>query len=707
MNKTTNPNQNKNKKSIVPPAKFQPHPQLTANPSKSLPPPPAPTPDPNSVQSPPPQFNPNSLVNGQVPPGAPPQHQSILQGQQHPQMPKLPKTPPAPENKTVMPQTNVPESDFPKICARIQKYFDICRSMYTPIHKRMRLLDAVDAGDFWKAIRAKMPPYQILPDTNYVSYIKNNLLASIYCIAKGASIQPTSEEDKDAVVNLNVGIERIWDMLDVGYYQFLAGERAALMNIGITQVGWNEDATKGAGNHLIKGMCTLKNIDPIKFMRDPFAPSLETAHYCMTYERLHKSVIENNPRYKERFKQFLATHQSVGNMAIPENYGKQYTTANASIDPDYYVLVTCWIKEHGVVSEYHTLNCSYMLYARTNIKPNDFPFAILYCNAPAGKLTGISECSKIFANNVAHNLMDSLALTVEYKNQHPPKFVSTQAGLNVQTFAKHGDEADRTFLVNGIAKDAVHFQQFPPMSMNVNNLQMGLEKGIEMMTGVDQKYTGRNTGSVITTGGVEEMLNRVTVIDEPKIMHMERYTKKLTELLLRNYLEFAPDRDYMVKDPSEPWKWKSVKVPFKQIDPDTVFDYAIDISSEMPKNKQRVAEMANDLMEKQMQYSKAGLSVDLITEEEWLMLQDLPNKEYMLKRMGIDRDQDAITSVTQVLFQYTNLVKNGMSPDDAILATANTLKQSQSGGQDQPQGETDIPAAALNSQLQQTGMSTL
>ena len=27
------------------------------------------------------------------------------------------------------------------------------------------------------------------------------------------------------------------------------------------------------------------------------------------------------------------------------------------------------------------------------------------------------------------------------------------------------------------------------------------------------RYTGRDTGSIITTGGTEEMLNRVTLID--------------------------------------------------------------------------------------------------------------------------------------------------------------------------------------------------
>ena len=71
---------------------------------------------------------------------------------------------------------------------------------------------------------------------------------------------------------------------------------------------------------------------------------------------------------------------------------------------------------------------------------------------------------------------------------------------------------------------------------------------IKSMSGVDDRYTGRDTGSIITTGGTEEMLNRVTLIDTPKIMNYERYAKRLTELTVRLMAEFSPDRVYVVKD---------------------------------------------------------------------------------------------------------------------------------------------------------------
>ena len=115
-----------------------------------------------------------------------------------------------------------------------QEHFDQGTTVYAKDFQRMRVLDMTDRGELWKAIGATFPKYQILPDTNYIAYVKNNLLASIYSVTKSAEIIPTSDKDKDICINLNVALDCLWDTENVGYYQFQAGERAALCNLGIT-----------------------------------------------------------------------------------------------------------------------------------------------------------------------------------------------------------------------------------------------------------------------------------------------------------------------------------------------------------------------------------------------------------------------------------------------------------------------------------------
>ncbi len=51
----------------------------------------------------------------------------------------------------------------------------------------------------------------------------------------------------------------------------------------------------------------------------------------------------------------------------------------------------------------------------------------------------------------------------------------------------------------------------------------------------------------------------------------------------------------------------------------------------------------------------------------------------MLERMGLQRLNNATEEVSQVLFQYADLVRKGVTPDEAILATAETLKRKRMG----------------------------
>ena len=563
---------------------------------------------------------------------------------------------------------------------KLKEHYDLCKTQYTKEHRRMQVLDLTDRGGLWEALGAKFPPYQILPDTNHVAYIKNNMVASIYTIAKCAELLPTSDKDKDIITHINVALEQEWNLTNIAKMQKQAGANAALHNIGITQIGWDENMVSG-GDTIQKGQVRAKNISPIKFMRDPFAIDLKNSGYCMTYDKYHKSVFLGNKNYRDEFKKYVESRKNSGAiLSTPEIIGAKPSTTN----DDYYTLVTFWEKVEDadgniVIDEIHTINAEAVLYIRQAIKPNRFPFAILYCNDPGDSLVGISEPARSFANTVAYNIMDSISLTSAYKNQRPPKFVSSESGLNINSFAQHANDADYTFVVNGDASKAVHYHQFPQVDPHIGEITMRLDSNIKQVSGVDERYTGRDTGSILTTGGIQDQLNRVTVIDTPKIENFEDYAKQLTELVLTNLIEFGGKRKYLVKDPEKVNTYNSVDVDFPKLDSETVFNYQINVSSELPRNKARIAEMANQLMEKQMQYQQQGESVDLITVEEWLMCQDLPMKEYMLERMGIQRMNNEIENVSQTLFEFAELTKQGMSPQDAMLAVAKSLKDKKAG----------------------------
>jgi len=552
-------------------------------------------------------------------------------------------------------------------------------SAYQPAFKRAQILDATDRGKLWKAINAKFPKYQVLPDTNHVSYIKSNLLASLYSVGRSAHLSPTSEHDQEIVRHINIMLEHIWDTQQVPYYQMLAGERAALLNLGITQVGWDNSIIRGTEDTFTKGSPTFKNIDPLKFMRDPYAIDLDTSAYCMTWDEYHKNVILRNKNYAN-FKEYLNTH----NGATPKDTIKPMTDQPNRPAKNYFRVVIHWVQKDGKVHEIHTIDSEFVLYVKEDIKPSIFPFAELYCNIPAGDVVGTSEPSKIFANSIAYNLMNSIILTAEVKNQKPPRFVNNQSQINLRDFVQHGADSDYTFIVQGDASKAVHYHQFPQVSQSAISTLGTIMQDVQLISGVDGSYTGKDTGSILTTGGIEQMLDQATLVDQPKIVNYEHYTTRLTKLVLGNLRSFGNKRSYFLKD-SKTKQYRNISVDFSELKDDTVFDYSLNISAHLPKNKQRIAQVANVIMEKQMQYNAEGQQgVSLMTPEEWLMMQDLPMQEYMLERMGIERSRDYVDKVAKVIFQYAELLDTGMKPEDALLATADAMQT----GQPSPFGAT-------------------
>lgn len=568
--------------------------------------------------------------------------------------------------------------------ADLMDHYSTGQTWYRRAFERMRLLDAADKGRLWEAIQAKFPSYQILPDTNNVSWVKDNILASIYTVCKSAQLLPSSEETVSVVAAINEWLTHYWDTKHIGYYQFLAGERAALTNVGITQVGWNSLAADPE-NLSGTGAPVLKNIDPMQFVRDPFADSLLTSGWCYTWGPYHASVFKRDPKYKDAFDEYIRQKLSSSNLSVPNKLGDGPTMTQAQAEKGNHMLVIFYVRDGEKVHEIHTIAGEYVLFVKEDIRPAMFPFAMLYCNVPAGDLIGTSPAAKIFSNNVAVNLMDSLLLTAEYKNQNPPKFVSATSGLNIGTFVQHGHEADRTFVVSGDASRAVHYHQFPQPSQMAPQLVGRLGANISQISGVDGRYTGRDTGSILTTGGIEAALDQATLIDTPKIMNYEDYTRQITELLLANMLEFSPKRKYVILNPATN-KVGAFEVDFPNVPKDILSSFSISISSELPKNKQRIANMANMLMEKQMQYAGSGMQVELITPEEWLMMQDIPNKEVMRERMGLQRDADFLQKVAEVLTTFSELTKRGVPPEEAMQASAQALAASST-----PGGQFEMP----------------
>ena len=378
---------------------------------------------------------------------------------------------------------------------------------YGKVLERMRILDGTDRGKLWDVIRAKFPSYQLTPDSNWINYIKENLVASIYTTGRYAELMPKSADDIQFVNEFNSALSTIWDVVKAEYYQLLAGERAALLNIGITKVGWKKDMIGGTKNYWYQGDIVFKNIDPMKFRRDPYADVFDNSEYCYYYDDYSLVHIKTKDLYKERIAEIekavgVLKDNGVISDTVPAATDRQKTNTSHT---NYHKLTYFYImyaddskgnKEGFKIAEVHLLDDQYVLYCNPDLKPKMFPFAILYCNNPAGDLVGASEPAKQFSSNLTYNLINSILATHAYKAQRPPRFINAGSGINLRQFAKYGNDADKTFIVNGDATKAVHYAQFPALPPEILQTKQDLGRDIKDCSGVDEIYAGKNTGSI-------------------------------------------------------------------------------------------------------------------------------------------------------------------------------------------------------------------
>lgn len=560
--------------------------------------------------------------------------------------------------------------------ADLRELFEIAEGLYAKPRKRLSFLSKVDSGQIWSAINAKFPKYQIKPDTNHVNMTKENILASIYSNPKSAFLVPKRQEDLDVVAEINQAIQNIWSLVEAPYYTLLAGERASLGNIGITKVGWNSSIRKGTLGAQYKGDAALKNISPMKFMRDPFADRLENGTWACDWDDFPNSQLKRNKKYKAAYKKYnTGKNQSaisdsvVHDSTVSEFEGSKDTRAK-------YTRVVIWYyKCDGKMYELHLFNNEFVGYVK-ELDIDQFPYAILYCNIPSNDLIGISEPAKIVASSVASNVMLSIGATHVYKQHRPARFLNTTSGINVRSFATNGNDADKLWLTNSKAEDAVHYERPADLDPFIRVIPDQIDARIQKTSGISDAYKGQDTGSILTTGGVQDLMARATMIDAVKIRNYETYIKRLTELIISNIIKHAgKETRRFVKMDSITNQPSFVEVNFSGIKSAIKFGYDINVSADLPVNKARLSALADELLEKQGQYQ---MSPSFLTNEEYIMLKDIPTnvKTLMLERISIERNADVGKDVMQALTVFSQLIEQGLDPNMALEQTIQSLQQS-------------------------------
>ena len=561
--------------------------------------------------------------------------------------------------------------------------------------KVFKILDAADHSDVWKVYNRKIPSYVQTPVVNPITIIKEATKASIMPTAYSGNYRPMTISARQDAEIADKYFQLKWSSANMDEINSEAADYAYLHGTSGVLFGWNNNIVDHSDitsqfNPLKHSQIQAKAFHPSNIFPDPGAATVEEMRYMFFAERKSKDFLRSIPRFQRALYAIDSANDSTGNVDPKYILDKVKQSGK-----DIVTFLTCYKRvmryKPDMLSGMYTLSPSidiiYMagrniLDVAKDIQPSCIPFVPLYDEKIPNNFWGISKCYKVLSLCLTLNMLDSTEATAYFKNQNPTEFVNALAGLNVAEYQRKRNNPDAAFTVNCDPRLVQAFAERPDLPKNIDSFRQYLITMIQEVSGVDAAYLGRSYGSIQTTGGVSQAIDRATMRDNTRIQSIDKFIRKELELITQFYIMHGQQEQFFPQMNNNRQQQEANEMVF---DPTSLIgreDIEINVSACAPRSNASYEEAANKLFELQMKYqpSQHGYP-DLITPEELIGWMNIPSsqKNVLIDRMRAQLENMKLEEYTAVVTSLGTLTQGGMNPEDALLEIVKMIEQSAMG----------------------------
>ena len=590
-------------------------------------------------------------------------------------------------------------------------------------HATWKILDLFDRGEQWA--NTNLPPWVSKPVTNYIRYFRTLKRANLASNIPFSHFYPEHPEDTDTVKNLQKAYEHVWMSENVDRTVRRCIDRALLQGTAIAYV-YNDDTYVGGkyygeenpDNHLYVGKICVKRIPNGNFFPDPNAYSLDECKFVEVTEVLPIKTVKETQAFKKyagkKLEDYNINDLDFNTDASGDFYQRTNTKLNTSltnVKGDELVTVhTHWERYRNdegawqVDVSYYLRNADFFLLRIEDVKPSQYPFAIMYDEEEENDFWGRSTCEDVIENSKIVNRTSQTAAILATLHQNPQKIIWKESGINAQEMAKMGNLAGKTWNSNVPASQAIQYIQPPEISRALFEVEDRLKADMKEIVGISEAYTGASVGSLTTSTGVNSLIERASVRDKDKMIQIDDFVERISYLIALTIM-YQWDRVRPVMNVSK--NGTPVYDVFSPVDRLTADNLEIrvrsNVYSKAPITQESKRQQADKLMQMQGQFN---YNPPLITPEEWLQFQDFDIQDQIMQRMEKDRETSQNKSVDALAQQglelgmmLSSLLQQGISMQDAqmeVFKRAQEMAQEQQG---QSQGQQ--PSAPAQPQLPQ------
>jgi hypothetical protein len=569
--------------------------------------------------------------------------------------------------------------------------------------KIFKILDAADHSDIWKIYNRKVPHYVQTPVNNPITIIKEATKASIMPTAYAGDFRPLAVDARELADTANRFFQMKWNASNMDEINGEAADYAYLHGTSGVLFGWNNNIIDFSDitaqfNTGLHSQIQAKAYHPTNIFPDPGASVVDEMRYMFFAERKSKDFLRSIPRFQQALANLENTNDSYGN--LDPNYILDKAKQSGK---DIVTFLTCYkrvlrLKPNpltGIVTITPSVDIIYMagrdiLDVSKDIQPACIPFIPLYDEKVPNNFWGISKCYKVLSMVLTLNQLDSTEATAYFKHQNPTEFINSLSGLNVPEYQRKKDNPDSAFTVNCDPKTVQSYAERPDLPKNLDTFRQYLITMIQEVSGVDAAYLGRSYGSIQTTGGVSQAIDRATMRDNTRIKAIDKFIRKELELMVQFYIVHGKSETFFAQDIDLRRQVGGQELSFDPMVLVGRHDIEIVVSNSAPRSNASYEEAAQKLFELQMKYNPAEKGYpDLITPEELIGWLNIPKAQQnvLIDRMKYQMENMKVEEYTAVLTAVGTLTQGGMPAEMAVQEVAKMIEMSALG---------QLPAANIN-----------
>lgn len=529
-------------------------------------------------------------------------------------------------------------------------------------------LDAFDRNEQWNL--AEAPAWLPKPVTNFIHLVKYTKRAAFAVENPTGKLRPVSPKGIDGVKMLNKAYEDAFARLKARSVVRDCISTAKLLGTAIAHIYWDENkegrlgaTVQGDEGFQYEGDMKIKEIEPASFYPDPNAFTIDDCRFIIIRERRQKEWIEKHPKFKDKFnKQDETTDDTSSPEERGEIYGRDYTTSQKEGIIDFISYYSKEMNDEGgfTYSVEYIAGGKYL--GKDKLRPNRYPFSILYDFQQRQDFFGISTCELILDNQKIINKVESIITLLGTMMQNPQKIVHRDSGIDPKKVAKYGHNPGQVWLTNTDPSNSIKYADVPTIPMTLLNLLDNAKGNIREITGLTESYMGQNVGSLQTSSGVQALIDRSTMRDRDQMYDIELFVEDLSKLMIDFMTEYY-EEERLIRVFDKHGDVQGFEVFVGTAFKDLEYDIAIDVSSKAPITRMREINDAKELMNLQGQYG-ANYPVQIIKPQEAIEMMNLVHGQQIIDRMNMEEMTNKTDQAMQVATMLSEAMAQGVPPEE-------------------------------------------